>query len=130
MAESRRIRVMVVDNYQAVRTGLALILRTFADLELVGEAADGAEALDVCARTQPDVVLMDLVMPGMDGVAATRAIHRAYPQVQVIILSMFGREKLAEAACRAGAAGYLFKDVTGRELAEAIRAASASHWSG
>ncbi len=123
MVEARRIRVMVADNHAVVRTGLAVALQAHADLELVGEAVNGTEALEICARTQPDVVLMDLVMPGVNGVKATRAIHRAYPRVQIIVLSSFGREALAKAALRAGAATCLSKDVTGEELAAAIRGA-------
>ena len=127
MVGTRPVRVMMVDDYQVVRVGLAVALQPYDDLEVVGEAADGAEALDVCARTKPDVVLMDLVMPGMDGVAATQAIHRAYPHVQVIILSGFGNEELARAALLEGATSYLSKDVTAEELARAVRTASANH---
>ncbi len=121
MDEARRIRVMVADNHFVVRTGLAVALHAHTDLELVGEATNGTEALEVCARTQPDVVLMDLVMPGVNGVKATRAIHRAYPRVRIIVLSSFGKESLARAALRAGATTYLSKDVTAEELASAIR---------
>ncbi len=120
------IRVMVVDNCRVVRAGLAVALQAFDDFELVGEASDGAEAVEMCARTQPNVVLMDLVMPGTDGVTATQAIRKAYPNVQIIILSGFGEEKLAKAALQAGATRYLFIDATSWELAEAIRAASAN----
>ncbi len=123
MVEARRIRVMVADHHAVVRTGLSVALQVHPDLELVGEATNGTEALEICARTQPDVVLMDLIMPGVNGVKATRAIHRAYPRVQIIILSSFGNETLAKAAIRAGAATYLSKDVTGEELATAIRSA-------
>jgi DNA-binding NarL/FixJ family response regulator len=130
VAETRRIRVMVVDDHPVVRAGLAVALQAHHDLELVGEAADGTEALEVCARTQPDVVLMDLVMPGMDGVKATQAIHQAYPQVQIVILTSFGKEALVKAALRAGATTYLSKDVTVDELAAAIRCTSVSRLSG
>ncbi len=121
MVKAKRIRVMVADSHAVVRTGLAVALQVHADLELVGEATNGTEALEVCARTQPDIVLMDLVMPGVNGVKATRVIHRAYPRVQIIILSSFGKEALAKAALRAGATTCLSKDVTGEELAAAIR---------
>ncbi|HVO70782.1 MAG TPA: response regulator transcription factor [Aggregatilineaceae bacterium] len=130
MVEPRHIRVIVADNHQVVRAGLAVALQAQPDLDLVGEASDGAEALEVCARTQPDVVLMDLVMPGMDGVKAMQAIHQAYPQVQIIVLSSFGKEELGKAALWAGATIYLSKDVTGEELAAAIRHVSAGLLSG
>ncbi len=123
MVDARRIRVVVADHLSVVRTGLAIALQAHPDLELVGEATNATEALEICTRTQPDVVLMDLVLPGVNGVKATRAIHRAYPEVQIIILSSFGKEALAKAALRAGAATYLSKDVTGAELAAAIRGA-------
>jgi NarL family two-component system response regulator LiaR len=121
---------MTVDDYQVVRVGLAAALQPYPDLEVVGEAADGAEALAMCARTKPDVVLMDLVMPEMDGMAAMQAIHRAYPHVQVIVLSGFGNEELARAALQEGATSYLSKDVTAEELASAVRTASARCLSG
>ncbi len=123
MARARRIRVMIADNHFVVRTALAVALQAHADLELVGQATNGAEALEVCARLQPDVVLMDLDMPGANGIQATRAIHRAYPGVRIIILSSFGKAALVKAALRAGAAAYLYKDVTGEELATASRCA-------
>jgi len=106
-----------------VRRGLAVFLTAFDDFELVGEAANGAEALVKCAKLQPDVVLMDLMMPEMDGVAATRAMRRDCPQTQVIALTSFHEEKLVESALKAGAIGYLFKNVSIDELAGAIRAA-------
>ncbi len=127
MVEVRRIRVMVVDNLEVVRTGLSVAIHAYPDLELVGEAASGSEALEVCARTKPDVVLADLAMPGTSGVKALRAIHGAHPQARIIVLSSFGKETLAKAALQAGAATYLSKDVTGEELAAAIRGVSACH---
>jgi len=119
------IRVLVVDDHAMLRRGLVTFLLSFDDLELVGEAADGAEALRLCEQVQPDVVLMDLVMPKMDGSTATRAIRRRYPQVQVIALTSFREEELVQAALEAGAIGYLLKNVPAEELAEAIRAAHA-----
>ncbi len=95
------------------------------DLELVGEAADGQEALGLCAERRPDVILMDLKMPVMDGATATRAIRQAHPEIQVIILTSFPEEELVQAALQAGALSYLLKNVSADELASAIRAAHA-----
>jgi NarL family two-component system response regulator LiaR len=108
-----------------VRTGLAAFVQVKTDLTLVGEARDGQEALRLCEHLQPDVVLMDMVMPRMDGVAATRAIRERWPQVQIIALTSFQDSALVEDVVQAGAIGYLLKDVSADELAEAIRAAHA-----
>ncbi|MGD8586714.1 MAG: response regulator transcription factor [Chloroflexota bacterium] len=123
MAETEPIRVMLVDDHDMVRRGLAAFLQVKPDLQLVGEAHDGAEALDICREVQPDVVLMDLVMPEMDGAAATKAIRDRYPSVQVIALTSFQEKNLIRDALEAGAIGYLLKNVTVDELAAAIRAA-------
>jgi NarL family two-component system response regulator LiaR len=125
MAElfSPPIRVMLVDDHTMLRRGLATFLMVFDDLELVGEAADGETAIRLCAQVLPDVVLMDIVMPGMDGVTATQAIRQQFPKVQVIALTSFKDKALVENALQAGAIGYLLKDVTADELAQAIRAA-------
>jgi serine phosphatase RsbU (regulator of sigma subunit)/DNA-binding NarL/FixJ family response regulator len=125
MSVSDPIRVMIVDDHSMVRRGLATILRLRPDLQLVGEASNGQEALQVCAQTQPDVVLMDLVMPEMDGAAATRAIRARRPQIQVIALTSFKEKELVQSALEAGAIGYLLKNISADELAEAIRAAYA-----
>jgi len=116
---------MVVDDHDMVRRGLAAFLRAKPDLELVGEADDGQQALDVCEQVEPDVILMDLVMPEMDGTTATRAIRERWPQVQVIALTSFQEKKLVQEALRAGAISYLLKNVSVDDLAEAIRAAYA-----
>lgn len=121
----RPIRVMIVDDHAVVRSGLSTFLLAFDDLELAGEARDGEEAVRVCSRTQPDVILMDLVMPGMDGAAATQAIRQCCPQTRVVILTSFAEEKLVQQALQAGAIGYLLKDIEAKELADAIRAAHA-----
>lgn len=118
-----RIRVMIVDDHAVVRSGLAAFLSSYDDLEMVGEASGGMEAVQLCARLHPDVVLMDLVMPEMDGAAATRAIKSACPEVQVIALTSFREEQLVQAALQAGAISYLLKNVSAEELAQAIRAA-------
>jgi NarL family two-component system response regulator LiaR len=120
-----RIRVMLVDDHAVVRSGLAAFLMAFDDLELVGEAGDGAEAVAMCARVKPDVVLMDLVMPEMDGATATRAIRTAHPDIQVIVLTSFKEDDLVQGALQAGAIGYLLKNISTSELADAIRAAYA-----
>ncbi len=123
MSASKIIRVLMVDDHAMMRIGLATFLQAFDDLELVGEASDGVEALELCDRLQPDVVLMDLVMPGMDGVTATRAIRQKYPHIQVIALTSFEEAELVHGVLQAGAIGYLLKDVSAEKLAEAIRAA-------
>lgn len=124
---SQPIRVVLVDDHTMVRKGLMLFLKAFDDLELVGEAESGAAAIQLCAEILPDVVLMDMVMPDMDGVAATRAICRQLPQVQVIALTSFKEGDLVKNALKAGAIGYLLKDVSADELAQAIRAAHSGH---
>jgi two-component system, NarL family, response regulator LiaR len=122
---SQPIRVMLVDDHTMVRRGLALFLKVFDDLQLVGEADNGSDAIQRCAEIRPDVVLMDMVMPGMDGVSATRAIRQRFPQVQVIALTSFKEGELIKNALEAGAIAYLLKDVSADELAQAIRAARA-----
>jgi NarL family two-component system response regulator LiaR len=119
------IRVVIVDDHAVVRSGLAAFLAAYDDLELVGQASGGPEAVQLCERVQPDVVLMDLVMPGMDGAAATRAVRERWPDVQVIALTSFREDELVTGALQAGAIGYLLKNVSADELANAIRAAKA-----
>jgi two-component system, NarL family, response regulator LiaR len=123
ISPSQPIRVMLVDDHTMVRRGLAAFLRVFDDLQLAGEAQSGAAAIQLCAEVMPDVVLMDMVMPDMDGAAATRAIRQQFPQVQVIALTSFKEGDLVKNALEAGAIGYLLKDVSAAALAEAIRAA-------
>ena len=124
-AANGTIRVVVVDDHEMVRSGLATFLRVTDDLELVGEAESGEEAVVVCVRVQPDVVLMDMVMPGMDGVSTTRAVRERCPSARVIALTSFPEENLVQQALEAGATGYLLKNVGAAELATAIRAAHA-----
>ncbi len=125
MTPFQPIQVMLVDDHTMVRRGLATFLKVFDDLELIGEAADGEAALQLCASTLPDVILMDIVMPTMDGVTATGIIRQRFPTVQVIVLTSFKEETLVQDALQAGAIGYLLKDVSAEKLAEAIRAAHA-----
>jgi NarL family two-component system response regulator LiaR len=122
---SPRIRVLIVDDHPMVRRGLATFLQVYDDLELAGEAAGGQEAIQLCARLQPDVVLMDMAMPEMDGATATRLIRKQSPTIRVVMLTSFKDEILVQSALQAGAIGYLLKDVSADELARAIRAAHA-----
>lgn len=117
------IRVLIVDDHALVRSGLRYFLLAFDDLELIGEATSGEEALEMCAEARPDVVLMDLMMPGMNGATATRVIRQRWPQIRVIALTNFQDVELVQGALQAGATGYLLKNVAAEELAEAIRAA-------
>jgi two-component system, NarL family, response regulator LiaR len=120
---SQPIRVMLVDDHAMVRRGLAAFLRVFDDLQLAGEAESGETAIQLCAEVLPDVILMDMVMPDMDGAAATRAIRQRFPQVQVLALTSYKEGDLVKNALKAGAIGYLLKDVSADDLAGAIRAA-------
>jgi two-component system, NarL family, response regulator LiaR len=125
MTENRPIRVMIVDDHAMLRGGLRLFLKSFDDLELVAEASGGEQAIALCARATPDVILMDMVMPGMDGATATAVIRGRYPQVQIVALTSFHEQELVERALQAGAIGYLLKNVSAQELAQAIRDAHA-----
>ncbi|HSR33534.1 MAG TPA: response regulator transcription factor [Anaerolineae bacterium] len=120
----QKIRVMLVDDHNVVRSGLATFLRAYDDLKLVGQAGNGMEAVNLCHRSKPDVILMDLMMPEMDGIAATRAILDDYPDVKIIAMTSFEEEELVHGVLAAGAISYLLKNVTSDELAAAIRAAS------
>ena len=125
MLETKPIRVLLVDDHAVVRSGLSAFLTIYDDLELAGEARDGAEAVRLCKQVHPDVVLMDLVMPELDGATATRQIRQACPHTQVIVLTSFREDELVQGALQAGAIGYLLKNVAADELARAIRAAAA-----
>lgn len=123
ISPSKPIRVMLVDDHMMVRRGLATFLKVFDDLQLVGEAESGEAAIQLSAKVMPDVILMDMVMPDMDGACATRAIRQQFPQVQIIALSSFKGGPLIKKALEAGAIGYLLKDVSADNLVRAIRAA-------
>ncbi|MDH4209070.1 MAG: response regulator transcription factor [Anaerolineae bacterium] len=123
MSSSDTIRVVIVDDHDMVRRGLSAFLKAKPDLELVGEARNGREALLVCERVQPHVILMDLVMPEMSGAEATLAIRERCPGVRVIALTSFQDHELVQQALQAGAISYLLKNVSANELADAIRAA-------
>ncbi|TET55510.1 MAG: response regulator transcription factor [Anaerolineales bacterium] len=116
------IRVLLVDDQQLVREGLRVLLDMVPDVRVVGEASNGAEAVELARRLKPDVVLMDVRMPELDGVAATRLIRSACPEVRVLILTTFDDDEYVFEGLRAGAAGYLLKDVPSEQLTEAIRA--------
>jgi NarL family two-component system response regulator LiaR len=121
----QKIRVLTVDDHELVRKGMEFLLLPFEDLEVVGVAHSGQEATRLCQELQPDVILMDMVLPDMDGPDATQAIRARYPQVQVLALTSFHDEELVGRALRAGAIGYLLKGVAIDELAAAIRSAHA-----
>lgn len=123
MTQLNKIKVLLVDDHMVVRSGLSTVLAVYDDMQLVGEAGDGEEALGLCERLQPDVVLMDLVMPKMDGVATTQAIKQRWPRIQVIALTSFKEKEYVEGAIKAGASGYLLKNVSAEELVNAIRKA-------
>lgn len=125
MSNSKPIRVMIVDDHAIVRSGLSTFLMTCDDMELVGEAANGEQALKLCSQAKPNVVLMDLVMPGMDGATCTRLIREQCPDIQILALTSFKEQELVQGVLQAGAIGYLLKDVSADELANAIRAAYA-----
>lgn len=123
MAAEEPIRVLVVDDHTLVREALASLIRSLPGIELVATATGGEEAIELCARLRPDVLLMDLMMPGMNGVSATEIIRRDFPQVQVIILTSFIHNIHVQAARNAGAVGCLSKGISTEELAKAIRLA-------
>jgi len=116
---------MIVDDHTMVRRGLGTILKVFDDIQLVGEAESGESAIQLCVDVIPDVILMDMSLPGMDGAMATRSIRKKFPQTQVIVLTSFKAGNLIKQALEAGAIGYLLKDVSADDLAQAIRSAHA-----
>lgn len=125
MDDTNPIRVMIVDDHAVVRSGLAAFLTVFDDLKLVQEAGSGTEAVEMCQQAEVDVVLMDLMMPDMDGTEATKIIRSKTPNIQILILTSFKQEELVQKALQAGAIGYLLKNASADELAVAIRAAHA-----
>ena len=123
MGEPDRIRVIAVDDDEIFRGGLGFLMLALDDIELVGEANNGADALQLCEQMRPDVVLIDMRVSGMDAVEATQAIRERYPSVQVLALTSFYDGELVKRAMRAGAIGYLLKGVSMDRLGEAIRSA-------
>jgi DNA-binding NarL/FixJ family response regulator len=118
-----KIRVLLADDQDIIRTGLTIILNHQADIEVIGQAADGAEAVELARRLKPDVILMDVKMPNMNGIQATRQIVAALPKTQIIILTTYDTDDWVFDGIRAGAVGYLLKDASGDQLAEAVRGA-------
>lgn len=125
MNNNSPIRVMIVDDHGMVRRGLTAYLLSASDIEVVAEARNGQEAIRVCETEQLDVILMDLIMPELGGIAATRAIHTKWPEIQVIALTSFQEKELVQEALQAGAISYLLKNISGEDLAEAIRSSFA-----
>ena len=121
---SNPIRILVADDHLIIRQGLRLILETQEGFELIGEAADGAEAIRLCVELHPDVVLMDLRMPGMDGLTAIERLRTEQPKVAVVILTTFNEDDLMMRGLRAGAKGYLLKDTDRETLFNTVRAAA------
>jgi two-component system, NarL family, response regulator LiaR len=125
MEQLNQIKILIADDHMVVRSGLSTVLSVYDDLKLVGEAGNGEEAVRLCERLQPDVILMDLLMPKMDGVSAIQVIKSRWPQIRIIALTSFKEKEYVEGALKAGASGYLLKNVSGEELINAIRKAVA-----
>jgi NarL family two-component system response regulator LiaR len=123
MITEKTIRVLITDDHAVVRNGLSSFLMAYDDLELVGEAKNGEQAVLLCNKLHPDIVLMDLVMPTMDGATAISLIKQKHPNIQVLALTSYKEHKLVQAALKAGAIGYLLKDISAPDLAAAIRSA-------
>lgn len=127
MSEQLPIKVLIVDDHPILRHGIKTMLFTFDDIVVVGEAGNGSETLARCDETNPDVILMDVVMPGMNGVDTTRAVLKRYPQVKIIMLTSFPNQDLVQETLEAGAVGFLLKDAPIDTLGDAIRSAHAGH---
>jgi two-component system, NarL family, response regulator LiaR len=123
MMRTSPIKVLLVDDHAVVRSGLGAVLMSSDDMTLAGEARNGEEAVSLCEQLQPDVVLMDMMMPVMDGVAATRIICQRWPRIKVIALTSFKEKETVEGALKAGAMSYLLKNVSADELSAAIQGA-------
>ena len=125
MTQLKSIKVLITDDHTVVRNGLSSFLMVYEDFELVGEAKNGKQAIQLCDQLLPDVVLMDLVMPGVDGATATRRIKEKHPTIQILALTSYKEREQVQSALQAGAIGYLLKDISAEELAQAIRQAFA-----
>lgn len=122
MLTTRKIKILTVDDHPLLREGIAAVIQGEEDMSIVGEASNGREAIDVFSSLRPDVTLMDLQMPGQNGIDAIAAIRQVHPQARVIVLTTYEGDVLARRALRAGAAGYILKNMIRKELLEAIRA--------
>ncbi len=125
MTEAKKIKVLITDDHTVVRNGLGSFLMAYDDLDLIGEAKNGEQAVHLCDQILPDVILMDLVMPGMDGATATKLIKDKHPSIQILALTSYKEKEQVQSALQAGAIGYLLKDISADELAQAIRSAHA-----
>lgn len=125
VTDDARIRVLIVDDHQVVRTGLKVFLDLLSDIEVIGEAADGSEGVAMARRLEPDVILMDLLMPNMDGITAIGRIKAERPETEIVTMTSFIEEEQVTAALEAGASGYVLKDAEADEVADAVRAAHA-----
>ncbi len=123
MSSALVTRVLVVDDHALVRDALTVVLNNLDGFQLLGEAADGAQAVQLCAQLQPDVILMDLVMPNMDGIEATRRIRSQWPQIKIIILTAHPEDARVQEAIQAGASGYVRKDCSALALANIMKRA-------
>ena len=121
MNPKRKLRILLVDDHEMVLYGLETYIRLSADLELVGEANDGEQAVQLCDDLHPDVILMDMIMPRMNGVEATQIIHQRHPQIGIIAITSFEDEHMVQSAIQAGATSYLQKNITMSELQDAVR---------
>jgi NarL family two-component system response regulator LiaR len=124
VSETERIRVMIVDDHLMVRDGIRTFLSVYDDLKVVAETENGEQALALCTQLQPDVILMDILMPGMDGSSTTQQICEKFHDIMVIALTSFVEDEMVQSALQAGAIGYLLKDVQPDRLAQAIREAN------
>src|SRR5262249_34649599 len=122
MAATAQIQILTVDDHPLLREGIAAVIHGEADMVIVGEAANGAEAVEMFRKKRPDVALMDLQMPGVNGIEAIAAIRQEHPQARIIVLTTYEGDVLARRALKAGATGYILKDMIRTELLEAIRA--------
>jgi two-component system, NarL family, response regulator LiaR len=118
------IKVLIVDDHPLVRKGINILLGVYDDIEVVGEAEDGRKAIEVCEKYDPDIVLMDLIMPEVDGITATKKILESWPSIKVVVLTSFIDKKLIEDSLKAGAIGYVLKNISGEELVTTIREAN------
>jgi NarL family two-component system response regulator LiaR len=125
MSEQKQIRVLIVDDHPIVRLGMEVALSAYPDIHVVGQAHSSEHALAQCAKLQPDVILMDMVMPQVNGVEATRSIRGKFPKIQVIVFTSFQEQSMVQEALRAGAISYLLKDASSQELVTAVRTAAA-----